>query len=277
MEDRLSAREIGAYIELKKRVAEEEYKLNYIRNTAGDHSALIDDIENDLREDRAKMKIIEGKMEAKNLKLVVPNQGRIEEYTELISRLPRDEVHQAIKHKSGDSYIYLSERGKLIKRNMENKNEIGKLNVLAANASPEVRKCVHEALRKGEAGESEANFEGENGEKIINPFFVPATFFKVSGRNLQVFPYRQISKYPPIVGYKTNSHTSHQIWLQAGTGFPFKLYKTLFGWRQPHNTFHGRAFAGTVPTQKADNLTRFHRQRNTKKNMAKAIISMDIL
>lgn len=167
MEDRLSAREIGAYIELKKRVAEEEYKLNYIRNTAGDHSALIDDIENDLREDRAKMKIIEGKMEAKNLKLVVPNQERIEEYTELISRLPRDEVHQAIKHKSGDSYIYLSERGKLIKRNMENKNEIGKLNVLAANASPEVRKCVHEALRKGEAGESEANFEGENGEKII--------------------------------------------------------------------------------------------------------------
>jgi len=167
MEDRLTAREIGAYIELKKKVAEEEYKLNYIRNTAGDHSSLIEELEEELREDRAKMKIIEGKMEAKNLKLVVPNQERIEEYSELISRLPREEVHEAIKSKSGDSYIYLSERGKLIKRNMENKNEIGKLNVLLANASSEVQACVREALRKGEPGESEANFDGESGTKII--------------------------------------------------------------------------------------------------------------
>ncbi|MCP4646134.1 MAG: hypothetical protein GY852_00150 [bacterium] len=167
MEDRLTAREIGAYIELKKKVAEEEYKLNYIMNTAGDHSSLIEELEDELREERAKMKIIEGKMEAKNLKLIVPNQERIEEYSELISRLPRDEVHEAIKSKSGDSYIYLSERGKLIKRNMENKNEIGKLNVLIADASPEVKACITEALRMGEPGEPEANFDGENGAKII--------------------------------------------------------------------------------------------------------------
>ena len=167
MEDRLTAREIGAYIELKKKVAEEEYKLNYIMNTAGDHSSLIEELEDELREDRAKMKIIEGKMEAKNLKMVVPNQERIEEYSELISRLPREEVHEAIKSKSGDSYIYLSERGKLIKRNMENKNEIGKLNVLIADASPDVRACVREALMNGEPGKSEANFDGENETKII--------------------------------------------------------------------------------------------------------------
>lgn len=167
MEDRLTAREIGAYIELKKKVAEEEYKLNYIRNTAGDHSSLIEELEEELREERAKMKIIEGKMEAKNLKLVVPNQERIEEYSELISRLPREEVHEAIKNRSGDSYIYLSERGRLIKRNIENRNEIGKLNILLAGASPEVRACVREALRRGEPGESEADFDGETGAKII--------------------------------------------------------------------------------------------------------------
>ncbi|MBD3398093.1 hypothetical protein GF412_02755 [Candidatus Micrarchaeota archaeon] len=167
MEDRLSAREIGAYIELKKKVAEEEYKLNYIKNTAGDHSALIGDLEESLREERAKMKIIEGKMEAKGLELVVPNQERIEEYTELISRLPREEVNHAIKNKSGDAYAYLCERGRLIKRNMENKNEIGKLNVLVANSPADVRGCVKEALRKGEPGEAEANFDQENGAKII--------------------------------------------------------------------------------------------------------------
>lgn len=167
MEDRITAREIGAYIELKKKVAEEEYKLNYIQNTAGDHSSLIEEIEDELREERAKMKIIEGKMEAKNLKLIVPNQKRIEEYSELISRLPREEVLEAIKSKSGDSYIYLSERGKLIKRNIENKNEIGKLNVLLANASPEVQACVRETLVKGGPGEPEADFDGEDGAKII--------------------------------------------------------------------------------------------------------------
>ena len=167
MEDRLTAREIGAYIELKKRVAEEEYKLNYIKNTAGDHSALIEDIEDELREQKAKMKIIEGKLESRRIELVVPNQERIEEYSELISRLPKDEVSSAIKTKSGDAYTYLMERGKLIKRNIESKNEIGKLNILMLNASPEVRECVKEALVKGEAWEKEASFDDENGKRML--------------------------------------------------------------------------------------------------------------
>lgn len=167
MEDRLTAREIGAYIELKKRVAEEEYRLNYIKNTAGDHSTLISDIEQELRESKAKIKLIEGKMESRKVVLALPNQQKIEEYTELISRLPKDEVQAAIKSKTGDAYAYLSERGKLIKRNIETKNEIGKLNILMANASPEARECVREALIKGEPGEREANLGDEHGEKIV--------------------------------------------------------------------------------------------------------------
>ena len=167
MEDRLTAREIGAYIELKKRVAEEEYRLNYIKNTAGDHSTLISDIEQELRESKAKIKLIEGKMESRKVVLALPNQQKIEEYTELISRLPKDEVQAAIKSKTGDAYAYLSERGKLIKRNIETKNEIGKLNILMANASPESRGCVREALIKGEPGEREASLGDENGGKIV--------------------------------------------------------------------------------------------------------------
>jgi|GEM_PF-835892 len=167
MEDRLSAREIGAYIELKKRVAEEEYKLTYIKNTAGDHEPLIEEIEEGLQENRAKMKIIEGKLEARRIELVVPNQERIEEYTELISRLPKEEVNTAIKSKSGDAYIYLAERGKLIKRNIETKNEIGKINILLASASPEVTACVREALVEGEPGEAEASFGDGQGKTLI--------------------------------------------------------------------------------------------------------------
>ena len=167
MEDRLTAREIGAYIELKKKVAEEEYKLNYIKNTAGDHSTLIEEIEDDLRENRSKMKIIEGKMEAKRIELVVPNQILIEEYSELISRLPREEVAAAIRTKSGDTYSYLAERGKLIKRNIETKNEIGKLNVLLASATPEVNECIRDTLRSGKPSEKEAQLNDAVGQKIV--------------------------------------------------------------------------------------------------------------
>lgn len=167
MEDRLTAREIGAYIELKKRVAEEEYRLNYIKSIAGDHSTLISDIEQELRESKAKIKLIEGKMESRKMVLTLPNQQKIEEYTELISRLPKDEVQAAIKNKAGDAYAYLSERGKLMKRNLETKNEIGKLNILMANVSPEARECIREALVKGEPGGREAAFDDENGKKIV--------------------------------------------------------------------------------------------------------------
>jgi len=167
MEDRLTAREIGAYIELKKKVAEEEYKLNYIKNTAGDHETLIEEIEEDLMDNKAKMKIIEGKLEGRRIELVVPNQERIEEYTELLSRLPKEEVNAAIRNKSGDAYIYLVERGKLIKRNIETKNEIGKINVLLANASPEVTACIREALIKGEPGEAPASFGAEQAKALI--------------------------------------------------------------------------------------------------------------
>ncbi|MFP3950303.1 MAG: hypothetical protein ACLFUZ_04410 [Candidatus Micrarchaeia archaeon] len=165
MENSITAREIGAYIELKKKVAEQEYKLNYIQNTAGDHSTLIYDLEEELRENRAKIKIIEGKMEAKNLKLVVPNQKLIEEYSELISRLPKEEVQEAIGNKSGDIYSYLSERGKLMKRNIENKNEIGKLNILISNSREETGKSLRNAIYNGEPDGEELT--GENIGRIV--------------------------------------------------------------------------------------------------------------
>ncbi len=168
MENRLTARELGAYVELKKRVAEEEYKLSYIKNTAGDHESLIEEIEEELVDKKAKMKIIEGKLEARRITLIVPNQERIEEYGELISRLPKDEVSSAIKNKSGDAYIYLAERGKLIKRNIENKNEIGKINILLTNAEPKIKACVTETLFKGEIKESDADFGTEQGKKLIS-------------------------------------------------------------------------------------------------------------
>ncbi len=165
MEDSISAREIGAYIELKKKVAEQEYKLNYVQNTAGDHSALISGLEEELRENRAKMKVIEGKLEGKDMKLVVPNQKLIDEYSELISRLPREEVQEAIRTKRGDIYSYLSERGKLMKRNIENKNEIGKLNVLISASGEKTAESLRNTIYTGEAEGEELT--GENISRIV--------------------------------------------------------------------------------------------------------------
>jgi hypothetical protein len=167
MEDRLTAREIGAYIELRKKVAEEEYKLNYIQSSAGDHSALIEELEGELRENRSKMKVIEGKMEGRNLSLIVPNQKKIEEIGEMVARLPQEEVQQAMRSREGDVYLYLAERGKIIRRNIENKNEIGKLNILLCGAGEGQRACVAEALIKGEPGERRADFSDEGGKKMV--------------------------------------------------------------------------------------------------------------
>lgn len=167
MEERLTAREIGAYIELRKRVAEEEYKLDYVKSTAGDHSQLIEEMEEGLKEERARMKVIEGKLEGKGLMLVVPNQKKIDDITELLSRLPEGDVQSAIKSRGGDAYVYLTERGKYIKRNIEARNEIGKLNILLAGAEEDVRICAREALINGKPGGKAADFENDAGRKII--------------------------------------------------------------------------------------------------------------
>lgn len=167
MEERLTAREIGAYIELRKKVAEEEYKLDYVKSRAGDHSALVSEIEEDLLDCRSKLKIIEGKLEGRRMEVIVPNQKKIEEIGEMAARLPRDEVQDAMRKKEGEIYLYLAERGKIMRRNLENKNEIGKLNILIATAEPDVKKCVGEAMRLGEPGEAPADFGGEKGKKII--------------------------------------------------------------------------------------------------------------
>ena len=167
MEERLTAREIAAYIELRKRIAEDEYRLKYIRSTAGDHSRLIEEIERELKECRPKLKIIEGKMESKGMQLTVPFQEKIEAISQAVNKIPAEEVDNAIKTKSGEIYAWLSERGKMIRRNIEARNEIAKLNLIMASASAEVKLCIGEALRKGEPGERSANLSDENGGKII--------------------------------------------------------------------------------------------------------------
>ncbi len=167
MEERLTAREIAAYIELRKRIAEDEYRLKYIRSTAGDHSRLIEEIERELKECRPKLKIIEGKMESKGIQLIVPFQERIDAISQAVNKIPADEVDKAIKSKNGEIYAWLSERGKLIRRNIEARNEIAKLNLLMASASTDVKLCVAEALRKGEPGERKANLSDDKGAKIV--------------------------------------------------------------------------------------------------------------
>ncbi len=99
--------------------------------------------------------------------VIVPNQKKIEEIGEMVARLPKEEVQEAMRNKEGDIYLYLAERGKIMRRNLENKNEIGKLNILLAGAEKGVRECVKEALRLGEASGDAADLNGEKGKKII--------------------------------------------------------------------------------------------------------------
>lgn len=167
MEERLTAREIAAYIDLKKKIAEDEYRLKYIRSTAGDHSRLIEEIERDLKESRPKVKIIEGKIESKGLQLVVPFQEKIDAISQALNKFPSEEVDRAIRSRNGELYGWLSERGKLIRRNIDVRNEIAKLNVLMALSSSEVKLCVSEALRKGEPGDRVAALGDERGAKIV--------------------------------------------------------------------------------------------------------------
>jgi hypothetical protein len=163
MGNKVSPRDIGGLIELRKKVAELRYKRGYALRKGDQASAK--EISDEISGAEAKMASLLKKTEG--IEAYLPFQARIEELGAEMVKQKEEDVDAALRAKSGDLYKMLGERGKLLRANVEARNEIGKLVLIGMTVAPEVRAKLAEAVKAGKAPDMEAAAFGPNAGKLV--------------------------------------------------------------------------------------------------------------
>ncbi|MDD2655884.1 MAG: hypothetical protein PHQ80_04425 [Candidatus ainarchaeum sp.] len=163
MGNKVSPRDIGGLIELRKKVAELKYRRGYALRKGEQDAA---------KETSDEISGLESKMaslvkKTEGIDAYVPFQARIEELGAEIGKRKEDEVDAALRAKGGDLYKLLEERGKLLRANVEARNEIGKIVLIGMTVAPETRATLAEAVKVGKAPEMEAAAFGPNAGKLV--------------------------------------------------------------------------------------------------------------
>lgn len=163
MGNKVSPRDIGGLIELRKKVAELRYRRGYALRKGDQEAAK--EISGEIPGVEAKMAALEKKTEG--IEAYMPFQARIEELGAEIGKQKEEDVDAALRAKGGDLYKILGERGKLLKANVEARNEIGKIVLIGMTVAPEARAKLAEAVKAGKAPEMEAAIFGPNADKLV--------------------------------------------------------------------------------------------------------------
>lgn len=85
-------------------------------------------------------------MKKAGIELIQPNKVKIKEFDEKLSGFPQEEILDSVKTKNGDVYNLLAERGKIIKRNFENRSNIAKISLLASKLDTERKAALYKAI-----------------------------------------------------------------------------------------------------------------------------------
>ncbi|MEM4335421.1 MAG: hypothetical protein QXL47_01510 [Candidatus Anstonellales archaeon] len=139
-------RECARLIEFRKMKAENDYKLRYMERTGADENAkeLVKSENENLQKEIEKIEKI---LEEKKYVFFVPMETELERLNKKLKEFKEDEIDRALKTKTGEAWEILSARGRIIKRNVELKEEIGKL-IDDVNKLKKKEKVV-EAVRNG--------------------------------------------------------------------------------------------------------------------------------
>jgi hypothetical protein len=165
MAGKVKPRDIGTLIEIRKRIAELEYKKGYLERMGSPDG--IKDIEEELAMLRERGAVLEKK--AAGMAIFVPFQNKVEELGAKVAAKAPEEVDGALRSRSGELYGILNERGKVLKANLEARNEIGKLVLLVHRMNGEMKGKVIEAVKEGKVPEGIGASElGENAGKVVS-------------------------------------------------------------------------------------------------------------
>lgn len=88
-------------------------------------------------------------MGAADITLTIPNQDKIADYTQKLVEYTNEEIISALSSKTGEVYDLLKQRGKYLKNNYENRENIAKLSILLAKIDKQTTESILTAVRTG--------------------------------------------------------------------------------------------------------------------------------
>lgn len=89
------------------------------------------------------------KAKGAGVRLIFPNQTKLDEYAEALEAFPPDAIREGMKIRDGRAYQTLKERGMIVKSNFENRSEIAKLLILVAGMPKTERDAIEAAIAAG--------------------------------------------------------------------------------------------------------------------------------
>lgn len=143
----ISTRDIVALLEAGKRKAELEFR-----------KAIFEDASEGLAKDLRKVEDIHrslaARMERAGIELAYPFGKRIEEFNKSISGITPGEIRDAMRSRDGPVYGLLAERGIIIKKNFENRENIAKATMIISRLDEQRRRRIFDAIRCGALAEN---------------------------------------------------------------------------------------------------------------------------
>jgi hypothetical protein len=132
-------RDLARLMELAKKKAELEFGKNVLGR----------DTDLELKQVSKAHAELDGKVKAEDLEIIIPEAEMLDTLQKTVSEFQSDELREALKIRDGKAYHFLTERGRIVKRNFENRMEIAKISLIVSKLKGEEKTAVAQAIRKG--------------------------------------------------------------------------------------------------------------------------------
>ncbi len=150
---KVDARTVGAIIEARKKYAELVFKKGFVERNSPGSKELLEEVERELGEAQAKLTALEERASSSNVEIILPFKSRLDQLDAEISQKEPKEMDEALKAKEGALFTLLSEKGAIIRSNVEHRLEIGKLAFLLPQFPKEQRDRLRGMVEAGKAEE----------------------------------------------------------------------------------------------------------------------------
>ena len=161
MDEIITPKDISKLIELKKVRAELEFQ-KFLLAESGEEPEISKRIEN-MSSDITRLTM---KIQKAQLEVAMPNESRIEEYSTELDSIDKKEIHTALKEKTGPIYETLLKRGKMLKENFGNREDIAKIVLVGNTLEEDKKKAFFDSLKSGVIADS--SVEGIEESKKVN-------------------------------------------------------------------------------------------------------------
>lgn len=165
MTEVITPKDISDYIKYKKNRAELAFKIEFASNSGNPNHVV--ELKKELASVEGHLSAFDAKFKRVSFVIVIPGDSQISKLSEKINSSSHDEIVNAMTLKSGDLYDTLTERGRLMKKNFEMREEIGKLNVLLYKLDAKARNKFESDIRNSSSSISLDGKFKEDTSKVV--------------------------------------------------------------------------------------------------------------